>query len=45
MNHCITCGRHVSRGRTGSANPDYLRCLVCQVASIMKTLPKKRKLR
>lgn len=38
MNHCIVCGRHVARGRTGSANPDYLRCLVCIQARVLRSL-------
>ena len=29
MNHCLDCGRKVSRGRTGG-NGDAARCLVCE---------------
>lgn len=35
MNHCVDCGRRVSRGRTHTTNTT-VRCLVCQTARDMQ---------
>jgi hypothetical protein len=36
MNHCINCGRQVSRGST-APHPTAVRCLVCQVKDALRT--------
>jgi RNA polymerase-binding transcription factor DksA len=35
MNHCIDCGKRISRGRCAS-RPDAYRCLVCKVKRDMR---------
>lgn len=35
MNHCISCGRHVSRGRTHT-DTHAVRCLVCATAQALR---------
>jgi len=32
QNHCIDCGKKVSRGRTHHTDADAVTCLVCQTA-------------
>jgi hypothetical protein len=36
MNHCIECGKPVTRGRT-TGDGDVTRCLVCENARVMRT--------
>ena len=35
MNHCITCGARVSRGRGYTTGQRTARCLICQVRESM----------
>lgn len=37
MNHCITCGQRVRRGRSSNAGGTQIRCLICQVKRSMST--------
>lgn len=32
MNHCIDCGKSVSRGHWHTVGENAVRCLICQVA-------------
>jgi hypothetical protein len=38
MNHCIECGRKVSRGRTNHTDQEATHCLVCDNKRAMRTL-------